>query len=95
MGRPKEIKPKVDRLTEGISILKQLRDGGVKEHALGYLELKDRISEWVNGQDSWEGKKSTSVSMDVSLKSTYLNTQIAPLVLILILKKPSRCGKFS
>ncbi len=56
MGKPKEIKPKADRLTEGISILKQLRDGGVKEHSLGYLDLKDKISEWVNGQDSWEGK---------------------------------------
>jgi hypothetical protein len=55
MGKPKEIKPKADRLTEGISILKQLRDAGVKEHSLGFIELKTRISEWVNGEDSWEG----------------------------------------
>ena len=55
MGKPKEIKPKAERLTEGISILKQLRDAGVKEHSLGYIELKDKISSWVNGEDSWEG----------------------------------------
>ena len=55
MGKPKQIKPKADRLSEGINILKQLRDNGVKEHALGFIELKTRISEWVQGEDSWEG----------------------------------------
>jgi hypothetical protein len=55
MGKPKDIKPKADRLSEGINILKQLRDAGVKEHSLGFIELKMRISEWVNGEDSWEG----------------------------------------
>jgi hypothetical protein len=55
MGKPKEIKPKEDRVKEGISILKQLRDGGVKEHSLGFLDLKDKVTEWINGQDSWEG----------------------------------------
>lgn len=55
MGKPKQIKSKEDRLKEGISILKQLRDGGVQEYSLGYLDLKNKISAWVNGQDSWEG----------------------------------------
>ena len=55
MGNCKQIKTKSDRLKEGISILKQLRDGGVKEHSLGYLDLKTKISEWVNSENSWEG----------------------------------------
>ncbi len=56
MGKPKQIKTREDRLDEGINILKQLKDAGVREHSLGYLELKDKISAWVNSQDSWEGK---------------------------------------
>jgi hypothetical protein len=55
MGKPKQIKSKEDRLSEGIYVLKQLRDNGVKEHSLGFIELKTKISEWVNGEDGWEG----------------------------------------
>jgi hypothetical protein len=51
----KEIKPKKDRLSEGISLLKQLRDNGVKEHSLGFFDLKAKISEWVSGEESWTG----------------------------------------
>ena len=47
MGKPKQIKSKEDRLAEGINILKQLRDNGVKDHSLGFIELKTKISEWV------------------------------------------------
>ena len=55
MGNGKQIKIKSERLKEGISILKQLRDAGVKEHSLGFIELKTNISEWVNSENSWEG----------------------------------------
>ena len=60
MGKVKQIKPKTDRLSEGINILKQLRDNGVKEHSLGFLELKEKISEWVKSEDGWEGTISFS-----------------------------------
>lgn len=55
MGKLKQIKPKEERLKEGISILKQLRDNGVKDYSLGFIELKTIINEWVCGEDSWEG----------------------------------------
>lgn len=55
MGKPKQIKPKEDRVKEGISILKQLRDNGVKDYSLGFIDLKTKISEWVSGEDGWEG----------------------------------------
>ena len=51
----KEIKSKTDRVKEGISILKQLRDNGVKERSYGFIELKTKINEWISNQDSWEG----------------------------------------
>ncbi len=55
MGKVKQIKTKEDRLKEGINILKQLRDNGVKEHSLGFIDLKTKISEWVSSEDGWEG----------------------------------------
>lgn len=51
----KEIKPKMDRVKEGVSLLKQLRDNGVKEWSIGFEDLKEKIKEWVSGEDSWEG----------------------------------------
>lgn len=51
----KQIKTKEDRLKEGIHILKQLRDNGVRDYSLGFIELKEKISEWVKSEDSWEG----------------------------------------
>ena len=51
----KEIKPKLDRVKEGISLLKQLRDNGVQENSLGFEDLKEKIKEWVSSEGSWEG----------------------------------------
>lgn len=51
----KEIKSKADRLKEGIHLLKQLRDNGVREYSFGFIELKEKISEWVKSEESWEG----------------------------------------
>ncbi len=55
MGKVKQIKPKEERLNEGINILKQLRDNGVKDYSLGFIELKTKINEWVSSENSWEG----------------------------------------
>jgi hypothetical protein len=60
MGKPKTIKPKEDRLKEGISLLKQLKDAGIQDYSLGFIELKTKITEWVSGEDSWEGTISFS-----------------------------------
>ena len=51
----KEIKSKMDRVKEGVSILKQLRENGVKERSYGFIELKAKINEWVSSEGSWEG----------------------------------------
>jgi hypothetical protein len=60
MGKVKTIKSKEDRVKEGINLLKQLRDNGVKDYSLGFIELKTKISEWVSGEDGWEGDISFS-----------------------------------
>jgi hypothetical protein len=58
MGRVKELKTKQERLKEGISLLTQLREAGVKETYGGFQELKSKISEWVNTGETWEGSVS-------------------------------------
>ena len=51
----KEIKPKTDRVKEGVSLLTQLRNNGVKENSLGFEDLKEKIKEWVSSGGSWDG----------------------------------------
>lgn len=48
-------KTKSDRLAEGVSILTQLRDGGVRKNSLGFLLLKREITTWVDKGTKWEG----------------------------------------
>ncbi len=48
-------KTKEDRLKEGLSILTQLRDGGVRRNSMGFLLLKREISTWVEKGEKWEG----------------------------------------
>jgi hypothetical protein len=55
MGKVKTIKLKEDRVKEGINILKQLKGAGVKDYSLGFIELKTKISEWISGENGWEG----------------------------------------
>jgi hypothetical protein len=51
----KREKTKEERLTEGIHLLKQLKEANVKETGKGFQELKQKISEWVATGNSWEG----------------------------------------
>ena len=51
----KQDKTKEDRLKEGLSLLTQLKGGGVRGNSLGFLALKQQISAWVDTGVSWEG----------------------------------------
>lgn len=51
----KQEKAKEERLKEGLSLLTQLKEGGVRGNSLGFLALKQQISAWVDTGVSWEG----------------------------------------
>lgn len=51
----KQEKTKEERLKEGLSLLTQLKTGGVRGNSLGFLVLKQQISAWVDGGVPWEG----------------------------------------
>jgi len=51
----KQEKTKEDRLKEGLSLLKQLKEGGVRGNSLGFLVLTKQVSEWVETGAAWEG----------------------------------------
>jgi hypothetical protein len=53
MGKQEKIKE--DRLKEGLSLLNQLKEGGVRGNSLGFLALKQQISSWVDTGAPWEG----------------------------------------
>ena len=47
MGKPKQEKTKEERLQEGISLLKQLKETGMKDHTMTYLQIKQRVTNWI------------------------------------------------
>jgi hypothetical protein len=49
-------KTKEDRLAEGLELLRALLRTGVGEDEPAYLDMKSKISEWVNTGVSWEGR---------------------------------------
>jgi hypothetical protein len=54
MGKPKQPKTQEDRLREGVSLLTQLRETGIKEHSMSYLQTKQAISAWVKTGEPYE-----------------------------------------
>ena len=52
----KQDKTKEERLKEGISLLKQLKEAHVREYGDGFQELKSKISEWVTTGVAWQGE---------------------------------------
>ena len=56
MGKQKDLKPKEERLQEGITLLKQLKEAGIKDHTMSYLRIKQQITEWIKTGDPFEEK---------------------------------------
>ena len=52
-GNP--LKPQSERLKETVSLLKKLKELGVLTNDAGYMEIKRRLDEWVQGGDKWSG----------------------------------------
>lgn len=50
------LKTKEDRLKEGIHILSQLREAGVSDKVLSFVQLREQISEWVSTGKAWDGR---------------------------------------
>jgi len=55
MGGVKQAKTKEERVQEGVTLLKQLREAGVRVTFGGFQELQGRIRDWVNTGEPWEG----------------------------------------
>jgi len=51
----KREKTKEERLKEGISLLKQLKEAHVREYGDGFQTLKEKISHWVTTGEAWQG----------------------------------------
>ena len=52
----KHEKTKEDRLTEGLKLLKDMLDIVKNKDLPAYVELKNRISEWVTTGKAWDGR---------------------------------------
>lgn len=51
----KKDKTKEERLQETLHLLQQLQKGGVRKNALSYMALQQKMSEWVESGEPWNG----------------------------------------
>jgi hypothetical protein len=54
MGKAKEPKGKEERLQEGIHLLNQLKERGFKPSSMGYLTIKQHITDWIQTGEPFE-----------------------------------------
>lgn len=54
MGRSKEPKPQADRLREAVSLLTQLKEAGIRDNSVAYLQTKQAITNWVRTGEPYE-----------------------------------------
>lgn len=47
------MKPVKERVQEGVSLLKQLKEHGIPENEPGYVELKEHITAWIKEGKSY------------------------------------------
>lgn len=52
-GHP--LKPQSERIKESVTVLKKLKDLDVLTNDAGYLEIKERLDDWIKGGDKWSG----------------------------------------
>lgn len=52
-GHP--LKPQNERIKETVNVLKKLKELGVFTTDAGYLEIKQRLDDWIQGGEKWSG----------------------------------------
>lgn len=52
-GHP--LKPQSERIKETVTLLKKLKEVGILTNDAGYIEIKRRLDEWVQGGEKWSG----------------------------------------
>jgi hypothetical protein len=52
-GHP--LKPQSERIKETVTVLKKLKDLGVRSNDYGYIQIKQHLDEWIQGGDKWSG----------------------------------------
>jgi hypothetical protein len=56
MRNGKPLKSKADRVKESITILKKMKELGIPSNEPGYYLTKQKLDEWINGGEQWEGR---------------------------------------
>lgn len=53
-GEP--LKSKEERVKDAIKLLKVMKDFGIPTNDAGYMEIKQKLDEWIQGGDKWSGR---------------------------------------
>lgn len=52
-GHP--LKSKEERVKDAVKLLKTMKDFGIPQNDAGYIEIKQKLDEWIQGGDKWSG----------------------------------------
>jgi hypothetical protein len=56
VGVDTKVKPVGERLKEGVTLLRKMRDLGIVETEPGYVVMKERVDAWIKREEAWSGK---------------------------------------
>lgn len=49
------LKPKAERVKDAVNLLTKMKEFGILPVDSGYMEIKERLNEWIQGGDKWSG----------------------------------------
>jgi hypothetical protein len=52
-GHP--LKSKIERVKDAVKLLTIMKDYGISTHDGGYMDVKQKLDEWIQGGDKWSG----------------------------------------
>lgn len=50
------LKSKEERVKDAVKLLKVMKDFGIPTNDAGYMEIKQKLDEWIQGGDKWSGR---------------------------------------
>ncbi len=50
------LKSKEERIKDAVKLLKVMKDFGIPPNDAGFMEIKQKLDEWIQGGDKWSGR---------------------------------------
>lgn len=52
----KPLKPVSERIQESIELVQKMKEAGISENSVGFIETRQRLNDWIRKDEGWTGK---------------------------------------